>query len=71
MIPYMENPKDATRKSLVLINEFDKVAGDKDTEICCISIHQPKQHVKKQRHYFANKGLSIQSFGFSSSHVWM
>ena len=31
MIPYMENPKDATRKSLVLINEFDKVAGDKDT----------------------------------------
>ena len=29
------------------------------------------QHIKKQRHYFANKGLSIQSYGFSSSHVWM
>ena len=27
--------------------------------------------LKKQRHYFANKGLSSQSFGFSSSHVWM
>ena len=32
---------------------------------------QPRQHIKKQRHYFANKGLSSQSFGFSSSHVWM
>ena len=33
--------------------------------------NQPRQHIKKQRHYFANKGLSSQSFGFSSSHVWM
>ena len=32
---------------------------------------QPRQHVKKQRHYFASKGLSNQSYGFSSSHVWM
>ena len=32
---------------------------------------QPRQHIKKQRHYFANKGLSSQSYGFSSSHVWM
>ena len=32
---------------------------------------QPRQHIKKQRHYFANKGLSSQSNGFSSSHVWM
>ena len=29
MIPYTENPKDATRKLLVLINKFDKVSGDK------------------------------------------
>ena len=35
------------------------------------SYDQPRQHVKKQRHYFANKGLSSQSFGFSSSHMWM
>ena len=27
--------------------------------------------IKKQRHYFADKGLHIQSYGFSSSHVWM
>ena len=30
-----------------------------------------RQHIKKQRHYFANKGLSSQGYGFSSSHVWM
>ena len=35
------------------------------------SCDQPRQHIKKQRHYFANKSLSSQSFGFSSSHVWM
>ena len=31
----------------------------------------PRQHVKKQRHYFANKSLSSQSYGFSSSHIWI
>ena len=30
-----------------------------------------RQHIKKQRHYFANKGPSSQSYGLSSSHVWM
>ena len=35
------------------------------------SYDQPRQHIKKQRHYFANKGLSSQSFHFSSSHIWM
>ena len=35
------------------------------------SYDQLRQHIKKQRHYFANKGLSSQSYGFSSSHVWM
>ena len=32
---------------------------------------QPRQHIEKQRHYFANKGLSSQGYGFSSGHVWM
>ena len=31
----------------------------------------PRQLIKKQRHYFANKGPSSQSYGFSSSHVWL
>ena len=32
---------------------------------------QSRQHIKKQRHYIANKGPSSQGYGFSSSHVWM
>ena len=35
------------------------------------SYNQPRQHIKKQRHYFANKGLSSQGYGFSSGHMWM
>ena len=35
------------------------------------SYDQPKQPVKKQRHYFTNKGPSSQGYDFSSSHVWM
>ena len=33
--------------------------------------NEPRQHIKKQRHYFANKGPSSQGYGFSSGHVWM
>ena len=35
------------------------------------SYDQPRQHIKKQRHYFADKCPSGQSYGFSSSHIWM
>ena len=35
------------------------------------SYDQPRQHIKKQRHYFANNGPSSQNYGFSNSHVWM
>ena len=35
------------------------------------SYDQPRQHIKKQRHYFANKGPSSQGFDFSSSQVWI
>ena len=35
------------------------------------SYDKPRQHIKKQRCSFASKGLSSQSYGFSSSHVWM
>ena len=55
-----------------------KITADGD---CCHEIKtlapwkknydQPRQHIKKQRHYFANKGPSSQSYGFTSSHVWM
>ena len=33
------------------------------------SYDQPREHIQKQRHYFANKGLSSQGYGFSSGHV--
>ena len=35
------------------------------------SYDQPRQYIKKQRHYFVNKGPSSEGCGFSSSHVWM
>ena len=34
-------------------------------------LKMPRQHIKKERHYFADKGPSSQSYGFSSSHVGM
>ena len=35
------------------------------------SYDQPRQHIKKQRHYFASKGQSSQGYGFFNSHIWM
>ena len=35
------------------------------------SFDQPRQHIKKQRRYFPDKGPSSQSYGFSSSNVWL
>ena len=50
-------------KSLQLLTAAIKL---KDT--CSLkSYDQPRQHIKKQKHYFANKGPSSQSYGFSSS----
>ena len=43
----------------------------KDTCSLEESYDKPGEHIKKQRHYFANKGPSSQSYGFSSSHAWM
>ena len=45
---------------------------DKKMLTPCKEIYdQPREHIKKQRHYFANKSLSSQGYGFSSSHVRM
>ena len=35
------------------------------------SYNQPRQHIKKKRHYFTNRGPSSQTYGFSSSHIWI
>ena len=55
-------------KSLKMVTSAMKL---KDTCSLEESYDQPRQYNKKQRHYFTNKGLSSQSYGFSSSHVWM
>ena len=51
----------------------DVTAAMKLKDACSLeeSYDQPRQHIKKQRHYFANKSLFSQSYGFSISHVWM
>ena len=54
-------------KSLQMVNAAMKL---KDTP-WKKSYDQSRQHIKKQRHYFANTGPSSQGYGFSSSHVWM
>ena len=66
-----------------IVTEFiffgSKITADSDCSheiIRCFfpwkkSYDEPRQCIKKQRHYFANKGLYSQSYGFSSSHVWM
>ena len=54
-------------KSLQMVTAAMKLKGTPWKESC----DQPRQPIKKQRHYFVNKGPSSQGYGFSSSHVWM
>ena len=58
----------AAQKSLQMMT-----AAMKLKDACSLekSYDQLRQHMEKKSHYFANKGLSSQSSGFSSSHVWM
>ena len=55
-------------KSLQMVN-----AAMKLKDACSLeeSYDQPRQRIKKQRHYFVNKGPSSQSYDFSTSHVWI
>ena len=55
-------------KSLQLVIAAMKL---KDSWSLKKSYDKPRQHIQKQRHYFANKGPSSQSYGFSSGHVWI
>ena len=55
-------PRDQTQVSLIAGGFFTSWATREA---------QPRQHIKKQRHYFANRGPSSQGYGFSSGHVWM
>ena len=55
-------------KSLPVVTAVMKL---KDVAPWKESYDQPRQHIKKQRHYFSDKGPSSQNCGFPSSHVWM
>ena len=55
-------------KSLQMVIAATKL---KDTYSLEGKYDQPRQHIKQQRHYFANKSPSSQGYGFSSGHVWM
>ena len=57
-----------TSKSLQMVTAAMKL---KDTCFLEESYDQHRQQIEKQRHYFAKKGPSNQSYGFASSHVWM
>ena len=58
-------------KSLEMVTAAMKLKELKDACSLKESYDQPRQHIKKQRPYFTNKGPSSQSYGFSSGHVWM
>ena len=63
-------------RDFLFLNSKITADGDFSHEIQMLapwkkSYDQPRQLIKKQRRYFANKGLCSQSFGFFSSHVWM
>ena len=50
---------------------FGKTVSLSSSSFCTPRPNKPRQHIKKQRYHFANKGLCSQSYGFSSSHVWI
>ena len=55
-------------KSLQMVTAAMKLKGACSLEE---KFYQLRQHIKKQRHYFANKGSSSQGYGFSHGHVWI
>ena len=65
-----------TVRDFILGHSKITIDGDCSHEIKILALRkksydQPRQHIKKQRHYFTNKSPSRQGYGFSSSHVRM
>ena len=58
-----------TVRDFVFLGSKITADGDCSHEMEKKSYDQPRQHIKKQRHYFANKHLSSQSYDFSSGHI--
>ena len=65
-----------TATGFIFLSSKISADGDCDHEIKTSApwkkrYDEPRQHITKQRHYFANKGPSSQSYSFSSSHLWV
>ena len=65
-----------TVRNFIFLGSKITADGDCSHEIKTLALwkksyEQPRQHIKKQRYHFANKGPSSQTCSFSSSHVWM
>ena len=56
---------------LFLVSKITAAMKLKDAFSLEKSCDKPRQHIKKQKHHFADKGPYSQNYGFSSSHVWM
>ena len=67
--PTLRNPMDCSLPGSSIHGIFQ--ARVLEWGAIAFSNDQLRQHIKKQRHYFANKGPSTEGHGFSSSHVWM
>ena len=72
----IDREKAETVTDFILLGSRITADGDCSDEIKMLATwkkryEKPRQHIKKQRHYFVDKGTTNQSYGFSSSHVWM
>ena len=72
----IEGEKVEAMKGFLFLGSKITANGDCSHEIKTVapwkeSYDKPKQRIKKQRHHYTDKGPSSQSYGFSSSHVWM
>ena len=72
----IEGEKVEALTDFIFLGSQITVDGDGSHEIKTLarwkeSYEKPREHVKKQRHHFANKGQSSQGYGFSCGHVWM
>ena len=72
----IDKEKKETLTNFIFLGSKITADGDCSHEIKTLapwkkSYDEPRQHIKKQRHYFANKGPSSQSYDFCGSHVWM
>ena len=67
--PTLSNPMDCSLPGSSIHGIFQ--ARVLEWGAIAFSDEQPRQHIKKQRHYFLNKGPSSQGYGFSCGHVWI